>query len=548
MAENKDVVAYAWVGDQTLTLATRAEDKLFSVFTIDINTSDVSNEKSLIAEDLYFVTKKVVNGRLLLASSKSIKGLYDIYEYNIISGDLRILLKNPGNIHRWYSNSNGQINMALARSGTQETLLIRNSATVPFRALIHTDFKSQVIPIGNSGRDKPSFYALSNIGRDRMSVVELSEDSGKEIRTIYEHDSLDVTHAAYSNNLGQILFAELKTPRLQRYFFNEKSAILFKDLAARIGPDCDIKIIDEESKSGNLLILASSDVSPGTYYVYRKDVHELVPVSQSNPYLKKARLCPMQSFVFTSSDSMAIQCFLTTPAKRTKSKTFPLVVVPHGGPHESDEWGYNPQVQFLASKGYAVLQVNYRGSRGFGKKFLAAGFKEWGRNIQRDIREGVNYLVNKGQVDSSRVAILGNSFGGYCALYGLCFTPDIYKCGISRSGFVNLFSFMKYVPPQRNEVVHRYHEILGNPQSETEYFRSASPVFHSDKFKAPLMLVHNPERVEANGTEMSQFVRELRSNGVNLTYILEEQARRGYSSDEEIHFHQRLESFLSANL
>jgi dipeptidyl aminopeptidase/acylaminoacyl peptidase len=259
-------------------------------------------------------------------------------------------------------------------------------------------------------------------------------------------------------------------------------------------------------------------------------------------------MAEMKPISFRTRDSLLVNGYLTLPKGRTK-KNLPVVVMPHGGPDSRNSWGYNSEVQFLANRGYAVFQVNFRGSKGYGKKFWTAGFKEWGGKMQDDITDGVRWLISEKIADSSRIAIYGYSFGGFSALHGLISRPDLYRCGASYSGFTNLFTYLKDIPPYYRPYQQMYYEIVGNPEIDADYFRAVSPVFHTDKIKAPVLIAQGARDPRVNMNETNQFVKELKKRKVPVTYILKDDEGHSFRKIENrLEFYRELEIFLDKNL
>jgi dipeptidyl aminopeptidase/acylaminoacyl peptidase len=223
--------------------------------------------------------------------------------------------------------------------------------------------------------------------------------------------------------------------------------------------------------------------------------------------------------------------------------------MPHGAPDLRNSWGYNSEVQFLASRGYAVFQVNFRGTKGYGKKFWIAGFKEWGGKMQEDITDGVRWLISQKIADPSRIGIYGYSFGGFSALHGLTTVPELYKCGASYSGFTNLFTYLKDTPPYLMPYKQMYNETVGNPETDADYFRAVSPIFHTEKIKVPVLIAQGAWDPRVNMNETNQFVKELKKKKVPVTYILNEDEGHSFKSNEnKLELYRELEIFLQRNL
>jgi len=245
---------------------------------------------------------------------------------------------------------------------------------------------------------------------------------------------------------------------------------------------------------------------------------------------------------------MVIHGYLTLP-RTDDSKSLPVVVNPHGGPWARDVWGFNPEVQFLANRGYAVFQVNFRGSTGYGRKFWEAGFKQWCRKMQDDITDGVNWLIQKGIADSKRIAIYGGSYGGYAVLAGLTFTPDLYAAGIDYVGVSNIFTLLETIPPYWEQGRQMLYEMIGNPKKDHDLLQSASPVFHADKIRAPLLVAQGANDPRVKKAESDQIVEALRKRGVEVKYMVKENEGHGFHNEENrFDFYREMEQFLAKHL
>lgn len=291
-----------------------------------------------------------------------------------------------------------------------------------------------------------------------------------------------------------------------------------------------------------------TDRSLGAYYFYdlkSKDFRKLGDVS---PWLNDQDLAAMKPIKYQSRDGLTIHGYLTLP-KGVPARNLPVVVNPHGGPWLRDSWGYNPEVQFLANRGYAVLQVNYRGSTGYGRKFWEASFKQWGKAMQDDITDGVHWLIKQGIADPKRVGIYGGSYGGYATLAGLTFTPDLYAAGVDYVGVSNLFTFMKAFPPYWKPYLDMVYEMVGHPEKDKELLTAASPVFHTDKIKVPLLIVQGANDPRVNKSESDQMVAALKARGIEVPYIVKDNEGHGFSNEENrFEFYRAMEEFLGKHL
>jgi len=226
-----------------------------------------------------------------------------------------------------------------------------------------------------------------------------------------------------------------------------------------------------------------------------------------------------------------------------------VVVNPHGGPWLRDTWTFNPEVQFLANRGYAVLQVNYRSSTGYGRAFWEAGFKQWGRRMQDDLTDSVAMLVQRGIADPTRVGIYGGSYGGYAVLAGLAFTPEVYACGVDYVGVSNIFTFIESIPPYWKPFLDMMYEMVGHPEHDKELLEAVSPLFHVDNIKAPLLVAQGANDPRVKQQESDQIVQALRGRGIEVPYIVKDNEGHGFHNEENrFELYEAMEEFFAKHL
>nr|WP_255483947.1 S9 family peptidase [Rhodanobacter sp. A1T4] len=240
--------------------------------------------------------------------------------------------------------------------------------------------------------------------------------------------------------------------------------------------------------------------------------------------------------------------YLTVPIGAYR-KNLPVVVFPHGGPWHRDTWRFDPNVQFLANRGYAVLQINFRGSTGYGRKFWEASFKQWGLAMQNDITDGVHWLIEQGIADQSCIAIYGGSYGGYATLAGLAFTPDLYACGIDYVGVSNLFTFVETMPTYWEPMRDMIYEMVGHPEKDKEQLTATSPALHADRIKVPLLIAQGANDPRVKKSESDQMVEAMRARGVEVEYIVCDNEGHGFLNEENrFAFYEAMERFLAENI
>jgi dipeptidyl aminopeptidase/acylaminoacyl peptidase len=271
-------------------------------------------------------------------------------------------------------------------------------------------------------------------------------------------------------------------------------------------------------------------------------------LTEISPWLNESNLADVRPICYQSRDGLFIHGYLTLP-KGVDAKSLPAVILPHGGPWARDNWGFNPSVQFLANRGYAVLQMNFRGSTGYGRKFWEASFKQWGKTMQDDVTDGVKWLVDQGIADPKRVGIFGGSYGGYVVLAGLAFTPDLYACGVDYVGVANLFTILETIPPYWEPRRQMMYEMMGHPEKDQELMRAASPVFHSEKIKVPLFIAQGANDPRVKKSESDQVVEAMKKRGIDVPYMVKNNEGHGFRNEENrFDFYRAMEQFLAEHL
>lgn len=546
----KKINYYFWISDNELIYYRQKSgaERLSDIFIIDRNgkserqLSDSGQSRMRVLKD-----QLIDNKFMLVSSNKRDSTVFDVYRLNVRDGHMDMAIKNPGNITDWITDANGKLRLATSSDGVNETLLYRDSENEAFRPVITNNFKTTFKPIALSENRPDRVYAISNVNRDKNALVELNCATGKEDRILFSNDTLNVVEAQYSKTKKSMTFVVCETWKKEKHYLDVTSKKLYERLDELL-PGTESKIIDRNKAENIFIVRTYTDRNPGSYYIYFADKGTLKKLSDVNPSVKESEMCEMKPVTFNAGDGLRIHAYLTLPVNRP-AQNLPVVILPHNGPGNRNSWGYNAEVQFLANRGYAVFQINYRGSSGYGKSFMAAGFGQWGGKIQNDINDGVKWLIAEKIANPKRIAIYGTGFGGYIALNSLYSSPGIYACGGSNSGVINLFSYLKSIPPYLKTNLQMYYEIIGNPVTEVDYMRQASPVFHAEKIKMPVFIAQSPKDPRSNAGEAIQFVKELKKRNVNVTYLEKENNEFSAQGGEvRQQLYTALEQFLSANL
>ncbi|MES2766259.1 MAG: S9 family peptidase [Bacteroidota bacterium] len=546
--KDRDIAGYFWgSNERILFIRDNGGDENFLLYAVDHTGENLDcltpfeNVRVGIIDEL-----EEIDNEILISINQRNPEVFDVCRMNIKTGVMEIVAENPGNIAAWVTDHNGKIRIALQSDGVNNSLLYRKTESEPFKTILTTNFRENVSPLFFDFKNE-HIYAASNIGRDKSAIIEFDIENGKELQVLFEHPEVDVESMSFSKKRKVLTSISYTTWKRERKFLDAKTEELFKKLAEKLGK-YEIGIINSDKAEEIFIVRTWSDRSLGAYYLYDFKADVLKKLADLSPWLDETELCEMKPIQYQTRDGLTVHGYLTVP-KGVEAKNLPVVVNPHGGPWVRDTWTYNPEIQFLANRGFAVLKINYRGSTGYGRKFWEASFKQWGKAMQDDVTDGVNYLIEQGIADPKRVGIYGGSYGGYCTLAGLAFTPELYVCGVDYVGVSNLFTFMKTIPPYWKPFLDMMYEMVGNPETDTELLKSASPVFHVDKIKAPLFIAQGAKDPRVNVDESDQMVKALREHGVEVPYMVKENEGHGFHNEENrFEFYEAMEKFLEEHL
>jgi len=548
--EERNINFYCWVSNDELIYYKEKEGSRFQTDLYIVNKNG-TEERLLNADDkskVRLLEDQLIDDKFLLVSSnRRDSTVFDVYRLNVRNGQMLIAAKNPGNFTDWLTDSKGKLRMAISTDGVNESVWYRENEGKPFQKIITNNFKTTLWPVAFSESKPNIIYAISNVDRDKNALVEIDCITGKEKNTLFANDTLNVVEAQYSKRRGKMDFVVYETWKKEKHYLEEDAKTLYQNLEKLI-PDAESRIIHHDKNEQHFIVRTFTDRSPGSYYLYYAENNYLKKLSDINPSIKEDEMCEMKPISYHTADGFKINGYLTLPLG-LEAKNLPVVVMPHNGPGQRNSWGFNSDVQFLANRGYAVLQVNYRGSTGYGKEFYAAGFKEWGLKIQQDVDAGVQWLIDQKIADPQRVAIYGYGFGGLIAINSAVSNPKMYKCAGSSAGVLNLFSYLKTIPPFLTSNLQMFYEIVGNPDKDAEYMRQASAVFHADKVKIPVFITQNSKDPRINGNDAVQFVKELKKQNVPVTYLEKEDNKTVLNREEaRKKSYAALELFLQDNL
>ncbi len=457
---------------------------------------------------------------LYVALNDRDKSWHDLYKVKISTGERTFVRQNTERIVGWTFDLKDQLRLAtrVADNGDTEVLRVDDKG---FTKVYSCNVFESCGPV-RYHKDGQRVYFVTNKGAgvDLVKLILFNPATGKE--ELVESDPLnrvDLGNASFSEVSDELIATTYEDERQRIYWKNKAFEADYKLLQKRL-PNKEIGLGSSTKDERLFLITAYSDTEPGERYLFDRGSKKLTLQYRGREKLNRDYLAPMKSVRYKSSDGLEIPAFLTLP-KGVPAKNLPVVIHPHGGPWARDTWGYDTFAQFYANRGYAVLQPNFRGSTGYGKKFLDAGNKQWGDKMQDDITWGVKYLVQEGIADPKRVGIMGGSYGGYATLAGVTFTPDLYAAAVDYVGPSSLITLLENIPPYWEAIRQLFYQRMGDPTTAEgkAQLERQSPINSADKIKTPLLVVQGQNDPRVTKREADQIVVSLRDRGFPVEYI-----------------------------
>jgi len=469
----------------------------------------------------------------------------DVYKLNLKTGEAKLYLTNPGNITEWFVEADGSIRLAKATEGADESIYYRSGEGAPFKLKIKNNFRNSVRPLVFNGV-KNNFYATSNVGRDKTAVVEINAEDGKEQRVVYASSKADLQRVEFMRSKHRIESVSWEEEKPQKYFFDKGLGKIYEDVSRQL-TGSEINLTSKDTAEQKFIVTASKDRGRPAVYLYELKQNKLTQLN-NNSKPNPEDMCAMEPISYHASDGTLINGYITYP-QGDDHTNLPVVILPHDRPFQQrDQWGYSPETQFFASRGYAVLQVNYRGSSGYGKQFSNAGFKEQGGKIQQDILDGANWLVQNKIANPAKIAIVGRGFGGFSALYGVSFYPHKYACAVAIDAPINAFTYVNEQPSFFKPNMQKRYEMFGDPEKDADRFKAISPVFNTGKVKSPIMIFQAGMDSRLNTSEMSHYISNLRRRNVQVAYNSSNEDRSGSTDSSKTQMYQKIEKFLHDNM
>jgi dipeptidyl aminopeptidase/acylaminoacyl peptidase len=518
----RSIQSFEWASDSRRVLYGQDQDgdENTHIFVADTDRPDAApRDLTPFAGQRAFIQQAIRGDveHVLIGVNRPRTALADLYRIALATGDRTLVAENPGDVLTWITDVDGLVRARIRRPAPEERVLERPAPSGPgWEPLIALDLEEYAWPVGFTA-DRTGLWLRTNHRRDRYALVRLDLGSGRQV-VAYEHPVADVEVARVSAKTGEPLLAVAVPGYPHARFFDRG---LEADLAAVRGRGpTGIRLVSLDDSERLATVQVYRDRDDESYLVNRQTRERtLLGRSAMAPYAE--RLAPIEPISLKSRDGLTLHGYVARPPGRGPA---PTVLLVHGGPWFRDYWGYSSTVQFLASRGYAVLQINYRASTGYGRAFVEAGVHQHARAMHDDLIDGVRWAIAKGIADPARVAIMGASYGGYATLVGLTFTPEVFACGVDFFGPSNLVSLIEARPAYWTWSFFRpyYHKYYGDVTRPDDRRRleSQSPLFRADRVQRPLLVIHGANDPNVRKQESDQMVEALHREGKDVEYLV----------------------------
>jgi dipeptidyl aminopeptidase/acylaminoacyl peptidase len=537
--KKRPIGSYFWSQDSKYILFVKDNDgdENFNVYAVNPAESPAKDAAVPAAKNLTNATKVATQifavpetepDFLYIGINERDKAWHDLYKVQISTGQKTLVRENKDRLTGWVFDNKDKLRLATRSTESGETEILKVDGD-KFTKIYSCGIFEGCTPIRFNKDDKRVYMETNKGDRDLSQLVLFDPDTQKE--ELVEQDpqkKVDFGSAVFSELSKEIILTTYNDDKNRLYWKDKNFEADYKWLQGKL-PNKEIGLGSSTKDENVWIIAAYSDTEPGETYIFDRKAKKLTLQYKSREKLNRSDLAEMKPVRYKSSDGLEIPAYLTLP-KGVKAKNLPLVVVPHGGPWGRDSWGYSALAQFLANRGYAVLQPNFRASTGYGKKFLDSGNLQWGDKMQDDLTFGVDYLVSQGIVDAKRVGILGGSYGGYATLAGVTYTPDKYAAAVAIVAPSNLLTLLKSIPPYWESIRTTFYKRMGDPNTEEgrKQLMRQSPLNSADKIKTPLMVVQGANDPRVNKAEADQIVVALRDRNYPVTYLLADDEGHGF--------------------
>lgn len=547
---HRGVPLYLWAFDpETIFYFQDADgDNNFHTFAVSLSTGEA---RDLTPWPKAQCTAIGLNHRfpnqICISTNPRDRRMMDVYRIDIPSGAATLDTMNPGDVGFWVGDDDFVIRLAgLTDADGAPEIRVRDNGQSQWRTILRGTAEDVLAPLGFS-KDGRAVFLKSSVGSDKARVIAHTIATGEQI--VLAHSEVVDADEAIIDRPRRVVQAVAFFPDRKRWTVIDRG--VRDDFTALAKVDAgDLTLINRDLADRTWIVSFASDTRPKRYFAWNRAAKQAKFLFSAQPKLDDAPLVEMKPIKFSARDGMTIHAHLTLP-HRAAAERVPMVLLVHGGEAMRDFWGFNRQVQMLANRGYAVLQVNYRGSSGYGKKYLHAADRERSGDKQNDLTDAVRWAVDEGIADPARVAIDGFSFGGYAALAGAAFTPHVYCCAVDICGPSNLLAFAANRPAYAGVSRGSWSALVGDPDcaEDRKLLTNASPIFSAHKIRIPLLVGQGANDPHVKPSETERFVAAIEKNGGRATYVLYSDEGHGLRrAANRLDFAAREERFLAEHL
>jgi dipeptidyl aminopeptidase/acylaminoacyl peptidase len=548
------ILWYRWAGSDQLLIGLLIEGKFYGydVYVSRLVSYQVSmgkasqvgpKQQSFVGDDVIFVAED--GSHVLLASAKDAFSNPGVYRVDLTTQKVELIQKPRDPVTEWFADDEGAVRAGYGFSGRRLHVIYREKADQEFRKLaaLRLDESDGEIDTFRIPATGDNAFVMTDTPTGRFALYEFDWTKSEIGKPIFEHPTVDIDDFSMTEG-NDAIEAVYYTDDRERIAWLDAEMQALQGEVDEAMPGRMNWIVSSSKDRKRFIVWTGTASDPGHYYYYNRPAEQMSRVASPYESLKDKKLAPVKAVTYKARDGLEIPAYLTLPVGR-EAKLLPLVLLPHGGPHARDRWAFDYQVQFLANRGYAILQPNFRGSTGYGKEYLAKGFGQWGGAMQDDLTDGVQWLIREGIVDPKRICIVGASYGGYAALMGAIKTPELFQCAISWAGVTDVNDMMRF---DRNQMLpSRYKNWRNRVRGEAEVdLRKVSPVNHVAQIGVPVLLMHGTKDDNVPFRQARNFVKAMEKAGKPLSFI--EFAEAGHSienSEDRVRFLTAIEAFLA---